>query len=495
MNYRMILYLSGQIMRTMGILMMLPLLVSVLYREPKTIFAFAVTAFVLVCAGTVIAVRKPRDTSVYNLEGLAAVASAWILVSILGGIPFCLSGDIPNFADCIFETASGFTTTGATILTDIPAMSKGCLFWRAFSHWLGGMGVLVFILAVMPHNDTRTMHIVRAESPGPTVGKLVSKMSFSVRILYSIYIALTLLECLLLMFGGMNFFEAICHSFSTAGTGGFGLTPNSIADYGSVYIDVVIAAFMMLFSVNFTLYFLIVTGKWRQALKNEELRAFLGICATAILLITINITPLYGSILTALRYSGFQVFTIVSTTGFATANFTDWPTFSQAILVLLMFVGGCAGSTGGGLKVMRIVILFKTAVKEIRYMLNPRAVVTVKCDGKPIEKDVIRGVSSYFVLFMLLMVLSILLLSLDGHDLAVTVSAVITCMNNVGPGLGEIDPSGNFSGFSDWAKLLLALNMIMGRLEIYPLLVLFALRRNKRSSHTENKHTIPEVLH
>ncbi|MDE7121088.1 MAG: TrkH family potassium uptake protein, partial [Oscillospiraceae bacterium] len=325
--------------------------------------------------------------------------------------------------------------------------------------------------------DTRTMHLVRAESPGPTAGKLASKMSFSVRMLYGIYIALTILETLLLTFSKMTFFEAINHAFSTAGTGGFGMKNASIAAYDSVYIDVVITIFMLLFSVNFTMYYFLLSKKFLQVFKNEELRFFLGIVLTASLMIAINIIPVYGGFFKSLRYSSFQVLTIISTAGFATADFTQWPFFSQAILLLLLFVGGCAGSTGGGLKVMRILILCKTALREIRCVLNPRSVVTVKCDGKAIDKDVVRGVSYYFVLFMLLLAISVLLLSLDGHDIPTTVTAVITCLNNVGPGLGEINPSGNFSGFSSWAKILLSLDMLLGRLEIYPMLVLFTIRK------------------
>ena len=479
MNYRMILYLSGQFLRILGALMILPLLVALIYNEPASRNAFAVTALALLVAGSAIAWKKPENKSLYNREGLAVVAIVWLMVSIFGGIPFLLSGDIPNFADCIFEITSGFTTTGSTILTDIESMSHATLFWRAFSHFLGGMGVLVFMLAILPHNDTRTMHIVRAESPGPTVGKLVAKMSFSVRILYGMYIALTVLETIFLLFGGMDLFEALCHAFATAGTGGFGITNNSVADYNSVYIDVVITIFMTLFGINFTLYYLLLMKKWKSVLKNEELRVFLGICAAAILIIAFNIMDIYGSFWQGLRYSSFQVMSTVSTTGFATASFTDWPVLSQIIIILLMFVGGCAGSTGGGLKVIRILLLCKIALKEIRCVLNPRTVITVKCDGKAVDKDVLRGCSSYFVLFCLLMALSILLLSLDGHDVGTTVTAVITCLNNVGPGIGEVNPAGNFSGFSEWAKILLSMDMLLGRLEIYPLLVLFTCRKNK----------------
>lgn len=479
MNYRMILYLSGQILRVLGGFMILPLLVALIYQESASRNAFAVTAAVLLVLGSLITWKKPENKSLYNREGLAVVAVAWLLMSIFGGIPFLLSGDIPNFADCIFEITSGFTTTGSTILTDIESMSHATLFWRSFSHFLGGMGVLVFMLTILPHNDTRTMHIVRAESPGPTVGKLVAKMHFSVRILYSMYVALTLLEVVFLLFGGMNLFEALCHAFSTAGTGGFGITNNSVADYDSAYIDIVITVFMGLFSVNFTLYYLVLMKKWKAALCNEELRLFALICVISMLVIAINITHIYDNFWQALRYSSFQVMSTISTTGFATANYMEWPVLSQAIIILLMFIGGCAGSTGGGLKVIRIMLLFKIALRQIRTVLNPRAVVMVQCDGKAVDKDVVNGTGAYFILFAFLLAFSILLLSLDGHDIGTTATAVITCLNNVGPGVGEIDPSGNFSGFSAWAKILLSMDMLLGRLEIYPLLVLFTCRRNK----------------
>jgi trk system potassium uptake protein TrkH len=409
---------------------------------------------------------------------MAVVACAWLSMSLFGALPYFLSGEITSFADCIFETASGLTTTGATIMDDIEGTSRACLFWRSFTHWIGGMGVLVFMLAVLPQGDTRTMHIVRAESPGPTVGKLAAKMSFSVRILYGMYLILTALEAVLLLFGGMPLFDAVTTAFSTAGTGGFAITNNSIADYNSPYIECVVMVFMLLFSVNFTIFYLLLTKKIKQVFKNEELRVFLCICICSILLIAVNILQTYGNFLQALRYAGFQVLSIISTTGFATADYTQWPVFSQILLLLLMFVGGCAGSTGGGLKVSRVIILFKTALREIRCVLNPRSVVIVRCEGKALDKDVLRGVSSYFILYSFLSGISMLLLSLDGQDALTTITAVITCLNNVGPGLGtEIGPSGNFAGFSSGAKLLLSMDMLLGRLEIYPILVLFTMRK------------------
>lgn len=477
MNYKMIAYLSAQMIRAVGVLLLLPLIVAGICGEMIELYSFAGTAVGMILLGTLLTLKKPDDKAVYTREGMAVVACTWIIVSVLGALPYFFSGNIRNLADAIFETASGLTTTGSTILTDIESMSKSCLFWRAFTHFIGGMGVLILMLAIIPQSDTRTMHLVRAESAGPTAGKLVAKMSISVRILYGIYITLTVLEAILLLLGGMPFFDAITTAFSTAGTGGFSIRAGSIADYDSVYVDFIVTLFMALFSVNFTMYYLILSKKALQIFKNEELRVFLGVCLSAIVLITVNITGFYGSILKALRYAGFQVLTIVSTAGFATADYTEWPFFSQMILLLLMFVGGCAGSTGGGLKVMRIMVLVKSAFKEIRCVLSPRSVVVVKADGKALDKEMVSGVCAYFVVFMLIAAFSMLLLSIDGHDIPTTVTAVITCMNNVGPGLSEIGPSGSFAGFSAWAKLLLTADMLFGRLEIYPLLVLFTVRK------------------
>ncbi|MBR1459289.1 MAG: TrkH family potassium uptake protein [Oscillospiraceae bacterium] len=477
MNHKMIVYLTAQIVRAVGVLLLLPVIVAAIYGEIPSLLAFAGTGIGMIVLGTLVTLKKPKNHSVYTREGMAVVACAWITMSVLGALPYVFSGEIPNLADAIFETASGLTTTGSTILSDIEGMSRSCLFWRAFTHFIGGMGVLIFMLAVLPQSDTRTMHLVRAESAGPTAGKLVSKMSSSLRILYAIYITLTLAEMILLLLGGMPFFDAITTAFSTAGTGGFSIRGGSIADYNSAYIDGVVTLFMLLFSVNFSLYFLVVSGKFLQAVKNEELHVLLGIVLAATVAITINISGFYGSILKAFRYASFQVLTIISTAGFATADYTEWPMFSQTLLMVLMFVGGCAGSTGGGLKVMRIMVLAKSVIKEIRCTLSPRSVVVVKCDGRKVDKEVVHGIAYYFVVFMFLLAVSVLLLGLDGHDVPTTVTAVITCMNNVGPGLNEIGPSGNFAGFSAWAKLLLSADMLLGRLEIYPLLVLFTINK------------------
>ena len=396
MNGKMIVYLTGQIVRVIGVLLILPMIVAGVCNEKASLIAFLVTAVGMIVLGTAVSYKKPENKAVYAREGMAVVAISWILMSVLGALPFVISGEIPNFADAVFETASGFTTTGSTILTDIEAMSRSCLFWRSFTHFIGGMGVLMFMLMILPQTDTRTMHLVRAEAPGPTAGKLVAKMSLSVRILYAIYLTLTFSETLLLLAGGMPFFDAITTAFSTAGTGGFSIRAGSIADYDSAYVDFIVTLFMALFSVNFTIFFLIVSGKIKQALFNEELRAFLCIVAVSTAAITANITGIYGNVLKALRYAGFQVLTVMSTAGFGTADYTEWPVLSQFILILLMFVGSCAGSTGGGLKVIRVIVLFKSAVKEVRSTLSPRSVMVVKYDGKALEKEVVHGIIYYF---------------------------------------------------------------------------------------------------
>lgn len=477
MNHKMILYLTARIIGAVGLLLLLPFIVAAACGEWKCLAAFGGTAAFMVILGVLFSFKKPENKAVYAREGMSVVACSWLIISVLGALPFYLSGEIPHFADAVFETASGLTTTGSTILNNIEAMSRSCLFWRAFTHFIGGMGILIFVLAVMPQSDTRTMHLVRAESPGPTAGKLVAKMSLSVRILYCIYVALTVLEMILLLCGGMPFFDAITTAFATAGTGGFSIRAGSIADYNSAYVDFIVTLFMGLFSLNFTLYFLVLSGRIKQALANEELHAFLGITLTSIVLITVNITKIYGSILTALRYSSFQVLSIISTAGFSTADYTEWPYFSQVILLLLMFIGGCSGSTGGGLKVMRVIVLCKSAFKVVRCTLSPRSVVVIKSDGKALDKEVVHGIGNYFIVYMLLITASILLLSLDGKDILTTTSSVITCINNVGPGFALVGPSGNFAEFSTWAKYLLSLDMLLGRLEIYPLLVLFTLRK------------------
>ena len=471
MNYRMILYLSGQFLRILGALMILPLLVALIYNEPASRNAFAVTALALLVAGSAIAWKKPENKSLYNREGLAVVAIVWLMVSIFGGIPFLLTGDIPNFADCIFEITSGFTTTGASILSDVETMSHCCMLWRCFTHWIGGMGVLVFLLAVLPMVGGTNMHLMKAESPGPVVGKLVPKVRYTARILYMLYIVLTILEFLLLMLGGMIPFEAICTAFGTAGTGGFGFRNDSFASF-SGYIQWVVAIFMIIFGVNFNVYFLLFMKKFKQALRCEEMRWYLGIVAAASVLICANT---YDAALTLehnMRNSVFQVATIITTTGFATVNFDLWPAFSRALVVLLMFIGACAGSTGGGLKISRWVMSGKAMASYVGSFLHPRGVRRVRFEDKDVEESTLHAIFVYFMGVFFIFTVSMLILALENMDLTSTFTAVAATFNNIGPGLNLVGPTCNFGFLSDLSKAVLIFDMLAGRLEVFPMLML-----------------------
>ena len=472
MNNRMIAYIIGRILLTEAALLVLPLLVTVLYGESPV--PFLIPILLLALCGGAMGWKKPKSTALYARDGLAVVALAWICMSLFGALPFVLSGDIPNYVDAFFETVSGFTTTGSSILTEIEPLSRGGLFWRSFTHWVGGMGVLVFVMAILPMNDGHGMHLIRAEVPGPTVGKLVSRMSDTAKILYSIYLVMTVVEIVLLLAGGMPLYDAAIHAFGTAGTGGFSCRNLSVGAYDSVYFDVVIGVFMLLFGVNFNLYYFLLIRRFRDVLHSEELRAYLLIVAASVLAIAVNISHLYQSFAASLRYAFFQVSSIITTTGYATADFNAWPAFSKAILVILMFVGACAGSTGGGMKVARIVILAKTSVCDMRKMLHPNAVATVRFEGKPIGEKNIRSVHLFLTVYLIVFTISCLLLSLEEMDLVTTFTAVAACMNNIGPGLEVVGPMGNFAAFSPWAKVLLSFDMLVGRLEIFPMLLLFA---------------------
>ena len=468
----MIAYIIGRILLTEAALLVLPLLVTFLYGESPV--PFLIPILLLALCGGAMGWKKPKSTALYARDGLAVVALAWICMSLFGALPFVLSGDIPNYVDAFFETVSGFTTTGSSILTEIEPLSRGGLFWRSFTHWVGGMGVLVFVMAILPMNDGHGMHLMRAEVPGPTVGKLVSRMSDTAKILYSIYLVMTVVEIVLLLAGGMPLYDAAIHAFGTAGTGGFSCRNLSVGAYDSVYFDVVIGVFMLLFGVNFNLYYFLLIRRFRDVLHSEELRAYLLIVAASVLAIAVNISHLYQSFAASLRYAFFQVSSIITTTGYATADFNAWPAFSKAILVILMFVGACAGSTGGGMKVARIVILAKTSVCDMRKMLHPNAMATVRFEGKPIGEKNIRSVHLFLTVYLIVFTISCLLLSLEEMDLVTTFTAVAACMNNIGPGLEVVGPMGNFAAFSPWAKVLLSFDMLVGRLEIFPMLLLFA---------------------
>ncbi len=477
MNYRMIGYIIGQIVRIEGILMLLPLMCSMVYGEAN-LLSFIVPAAVAFTLGTLLSVKKPADTAIFAKEGFVSVGLSWIIMSLIGAMPFIIGGYTDSFVDAFFETVSGFTTTGASIFSDIEALEHGILFWRSFTHWIGGMGVLVFVMAILPQADTRSvklMHVMRAEVPGPKVGKLVSKISRTARIMYGIYIVMTLLQVVLLLLGGMPLFDSLLNSFGTAGTGGFGIKNTSIAAYGSVYIDYVISIFMLLFGVNFNLYYFIIIGHGFQALKSEELRWYLGIIAGSVALIAVDIFRVYNDVGQSVRYAFFQVSSIITTTGFSTADFNGWPILSQSILVLLMFCGACAGSTGGGIKVSRVLLLVKTGLREIKYMLHPRAVVAIKMEGKTAEKEVIRSATAFIIVYMMLFVVSFFALVVaEECDLVTGFTAVTATINNIGPGLGEVGPAGNFGMFTPFTKLLLSFDMLAGRLEIFPMIMLLA---------------------
>lgn len=478
MNYRMITYIMGQILKVVGLCMLLPVIVGAVYHEHHIILSFGIPFIITMAIALGFTIKKPKNNAVFSMEGFVSVAASWIAMSAIGALPFVISGEIPNYFDALFETVSGFTTTGATILGNVETMSRSCLFWRAFTHWLGGMGVLMFVLAIMSSNDSRTMHMMRAECAGPNVGRLVSKSSFSARILYGIYITLTLSETGMLMLGGVPLYDAVIHACSSAGTGGFSIWNDSIGHYNSVYVEMVIAVFIILFGVNFNLYYYLLIKKFSLAYKNEEVRTYFGIIILATGVITLTVMKQYASAGEALRRSFFMVASTITSAGFSTTDTGEWPVFAQTLLLLLMFVGSCAGSTGGGMKVARIMIIVKTGIRELKYIVSPRAVATVKMDGKPVENDVVRGATNYLILFLLLMATSVLIISHDRFSIEESLSAVITCMNNIGFGVGRFSPSGNLGGLDSLSKVVLCFDMLLGRLEIYPLILLFAQRKN-----------------
>ena len=470
MNKAVIARILGKVLLIFAALMLLPMCVGLYYGESARAFLLAVG--ITAAVGGALCAVPGKERELYSREGYAAVGLAWICMGLFGALPFVINGDIPNYIDAVFETVSGLTTTGSSIVPNVEKMSRGGLFWRLFTHWIGGMGVLVFIMAVMPAGDEHSMHIMRAEVPGPTVGKLVPKARQTARILYIIYAALTLIETILLKLGGMSFYDAILHAFATAGTGGFSTRAASIAAYDSVYIELVIGVFLVIFAANFNLYYLILIGRVREALKSEELHWYLGIIALATLGIAGSIAKMYGGFAVGLRHAFFNVTSIMSTAGFGTVDFTQWPTFAQYTLVILMFIGGCAGGTGGGMKLSRVMLLIKSAGADIASTLHPREVHSVRMDGKRVESGTTKAVYCYFFAYMMIMTLTGLLVSLDGYDYATSFTAALSCMSNIGPGLGLIGPMGNFAIFSAPTKIVLTAAMLLGRLEIYPIIIL-----------------------
>lgn len=478
MNYRIISYILGCVLNIEAAAMILPFLCSLIYDEQiKWVFPLCIALCLIV--GLPLIISKPKDKNMFAKEGFVAVALSWIAMSIFGAMPFILSDSIPNFIDAFFETASGFTTTGASIVTDVDALPKSIIFWRSFTHWIGGMGVLVFLVALLPMSGGSNLHLIRAESPGPSVGKLVPRVRSTAKILYGIYLGFTMLEIVLLMLGGLDWFEASTLTFGSVGTGGFSIKNSGIADY-SPYIQIVITIFMTLCGIDFTFYYLLLMRRARTAFKMEEVWVYLGIIAASVAVIFFNINGSFESSGDALRHSAFQVSSIITSTGYATQDFNLWPQLSKTILVLLMFCGACAGSTGGGIKVSRIVILFKSIVKEIKVLAHPKTTIKVKLNGKPLEHETLRGVNVFFVAYMLIFATSLLLISIDNLGFTSNFTAVVATLSNIGPGLEAVGPMANFSVYSPFSTFILSLAMIIGRLEIFPMLVLFSRHTWKR---------------
>lgn len=479
MNYNMTRYILGQLALILAVCLLIPFAIALFGNETNTPLAFGSIITGLCAFGLPNALIKPKNRELRPRCGITVVALSWLGLSLVGALPFFISGYVPDYVDALFETVSGLTTTGSSILTNIEALPSSLLLWRSFTHWIGGMGVLVLAIAILPKNDPATVHLMKAEVPGPQFGKLVSKLRFTARILYGIYIIITILEIIALLLCGMNLFDAVIHSFGTAGTGGFSNKNSSVAYFDSIAIDIVITVFMIIFSINFNLFYFALIGNVKEAIKSEELKVLIGIFLVSTILITISLTAsnVYN-LWNSFRYSAFQVSSIVSTTGYSTADWSTWPVFCQTILFILMFIGGSAGSTAGGLKVYRVVILSKLGFNAIKKTFSPRSYLSAKMDGKTVDENLLSSITGYFITYMLVFLGSFLLLSAVSGDVIDGVltnfSAVTTCLNNVGPGLGPlIGPAGNFSTFNTASKIILILDMLLGRLEIFPILILF----------------------
>ena len=476
MNFKMIARIYAMILLIEAIFMIPAVGIGLGYGEIQATVSFLISmAILLAVAGLFALLSKNAEKTFRAKEGLVCVGTSWIWMSLLGCLPFYFSREIPSYIDALFEIVSGFTTTGASILSDVEALSKCLLYWRSFSHWVGGMGVLVFLLALVPvsgKNQGFTMHLLRAESPGPDVGKLVPKMRQTAMVLYVTYVALTVLNFLFLIAGGMPLFDSVCTAFGTAGTGGFGIKNDSMASY-SPYLQNVCTVFMLLFGINFSCFYLLILRQFRAVFKDEELRLYLGVVAVSILLITVNIAGLYDTVGESLRHAAFQVSSIITTTGFATVNFDLWPSFSKGILLILMLIGACAGSTGGGIKCARVLLLLKGVRRNISQMMYPQKVQVIRVNGKVVDERILSNTNSYLAIYVTIIVVSFLALGLDNFSMTTNFSAVMACFNNIGPGFDAVGPACNFSAFSPFSKLILIVDMLAGRLEIFPILVLF----------------------
>ena len=472
MNFAIVRYLIGWMLGIESIFLLLPALTAVIYGEPE-LPAYLIAAAISLAGAALLCHRKPKNTRFYAREGYVTVALCWLILAVIGALPFVLSREIPFFIDALFETVSGFTTTGATILGDVEALSHASMLWRCLTHWVGGMGVLVFMLIVLPLAGGQTIFLMRAESPGPAVSKMSPHMRDTATILYAIYFGLTVLQMILLLIGGMPLFDAICVSLGTAGTGGFGNWNDSIAHYNSAYLQNVITVFMILFGINFSAYFLILTRKFRQAFRIEEIRVYLGVIFVFAGLIAFNVRPMFGSLRESFHHALFQVASIITTTGFSTVDFDRWPTFSRALLVLLMFIGACAGSTAGGMKICRIAMLWKQGVRSVRHTFQPRKVQVVRFEGKGVDDTLLRETASFAFVYIAMVLIGAVLIAFEGkYDIETNLSAALTCVSNVGPGFNAVGPAGNFAGYGSFAKVVLSLLMLAGRLELYPMLAL-----------------------
>lgn len=471
MNSSIIRYILGYVLKLEGFLMFFPCIVSAIYKEGEGLY-YLFVAIICLALGFVLTIKKPVNNVFYLKEGCVITSLSWLALSFFGCLPFVLTGEIPHFEDALFETISGFTTTGASILSDVEALSHTSLFWRSFTHWVGGMGVLVFLLAIVPLSGGSNVNLMRAESPGPSFGKLVPKLKSTARLLYVIYFGLTVIECIFLLAGKMPLFDAVTTSFGTAGTGGFGIKNDSIGSY-SAYLQWVITIFMILFGVNFSAYYLIIYRKFKSAFAMEEVRTYFIIIIASILVIFFNILKTSTSAFAAFTDSSFQVASIITTTGFSTANFDLWPQTAKTVLVFLMFVGACAGSTGGGIKVSRFIVIIKNLGKEINTYIHPKSVKKINMDKKPVEHEVIRSINVYFGVFILIFAASMLIISIEGKDMTTNFTAVAATINNIGPGLELVGPTQNFGGFSVLSKIVLMFDMLAGRLELFPLLIMF----------------------
>ncbi len=472
MNYKLIFNTLGWVLICLGALMLFPAVCALIYGE-ETLFSFLSAIAISLFIGCLLTAKPPKSKTMYSKEGYIIVALSWILISLIGAIPFVVSNSIPNFVDAVFETASGFTTTGASILKDVEVLPKSIIFWRSFTHWIGGMGVLVFLVAFLPLSGSTNLYLIKAESPGPSVSKLVPKVRSTAKILYYIYIVLTAVQVILLLLGGLNLFDSLTLTFGTAGTGGFSIKNSGLANYSS-YTQIVITIFMILFGIDFSCYYLLILGKFKDAFRSNEVRGYLLIILSAITLICINCYRLFDNMFEAIKHVSFQVASLITTTGYATVDFDLWPEFSKTVLILVMFIGACAGSTGGGIKVSRIIILLKSIAKEIKIAAHPNSVHKTTMNGRTIEHDTLRAINVFMVAYLAVFTASLLIISIDNFDFTTNFTAVLATLNNIGPGLAKVGPSQNFSLYSNFSTVILTLDMLIGRLEIFPVLVLLS---------------------